>query len=230
MFLRQKFFPKKSWQVTNNTAFSFLVSGVLLGYGACLVSCGPILISYFTGTHKNIKKSLISYGIFCFFRMLVYGLLGFLVFRIGQFAGESIFGHSRTYINIFGGIFITLIGFFMVFGKKPGTGLITDLRTKFAGNDNIIVTLLGIIIGLIPCGPLLAVLSYVGLFSKTWIDSVLYSLFFGLGTAISPIVIFVVMSGMFSQYIKISSSKIIDFACGLIIIILGIQLILRTFI
>ncbi len=212
----------------NNPFFSFFISGVLLGSGACLISCGPILIFYFAGTGKDIKKSLISYGIFSFSRMLVYGLLGVLVFIIGQFATENIFGSFRVYTNVFGGLFIMLVGFFMIFGKKPGAGLIAKLHNKLAGSDNAVVALLGIIIGLIPCGPLLAVLSYVGLFSNAWIDSLLYSLFFGLGTAISPVIIFVIFTGMFSQYVKISNSKIIDFTCGLIIIILGLQLIFRT--
>ncbi|TBR14978.1 sulfite exporter TauE/SafE family protein [bacterium] len=216
--------------MTNNPILSFFISGVLLGCGACLVSCGPILIFYFAGTRKDIKKSLISYGIFSFSRMLVYGLLGFLVFVIGQFATEKIFGHSRTYINIFSGIFIILIGFLMILGKRPGLGLINMLRNRLTGSDNAVVALLGIIIGLIPCGPLMAVLYYVGLFSKTWVDSLMYSLSFGLGTAISPMIILVIGTGIFSQYVKIPNSKVIDFICGLIIIILGLQLLFMAFI
>ena len=88
---------------------------------------------------------------------------------------------------------------------------------------------LGLIIGFLPCAPLLAVLSYIGLISFNWRQSVFYSLVFGIGTLISPLILLVLGAGAISKILlnKPKIYHIFRFICGLIIILFGLQLILR---
>jgi sulfite exporter TauE/SafE len=91
---------------------------------------------------------------------------------------------------------------------------------------------LGLIIGLLPCAPLLAVFSYLGLVSRTWWHNLLYSLSFGLGTLLSPLLLLAGLTGLIPRFLQGKKElyyKIFSFISGLIIIFLGLQLAKRAF-
>ena len=89
---------------------------------------------------------------------------------------------------------------------------------------------LGLIVGLLPCAPLLAALSYIGLVSFSWQRCIIYSLVFGLGTLISPLILLALGAGVVPRLLlnKPGISRALRLICGLIIMFLGVQLILRN--
>jgi thiol:disulfide interchange protein DsbD len=120
----------------------------------------------------------------------------------------------------------------MAFGKEWKLGFCQFLHRNLLEQDKKSIFAIGLIMGLLPCVPLLTLLSYIGLISKSWQDSILYSLTFGLGTALSPLILLVVLSGAISRLFtgkKQLYSQIFRLLCGLIIIFLGLQLIRRAF-
>lgn len=197
--------------------------GLSFGSGPCIASCGPVLISYVAAKRKDLLKSILTYLLFSFARILVYIALGLLIFLAGKFTIENVLGSFAKYIFIFGGFFIFILGFFICIGK--------NIKIKFFQRDKQNIFIIGLIIGLLPCAPLLVVLSYIGLVSKSWLQALLYSVSFGIGTVFSPLLLMVIIVSFFNSIIgnfKEIYCRVFNFLCGLVLMLLGIHLILNA--
>lgn len=118
----------------------------------------------------------------------------------------------------------------MILGNKMESGLCRNLQNKFLERDKKSIMLMGLVMGIAPCAPFLAVLSYVGLIAKTWFQSLLYGLAFGLGTLISPLILLTAFSGLLQRWIgsrQLVFGRVFNALCALIIIFLGLQLIFK---
>jgi len=210
------------------------LTGLLFGSGPCLASCGLILISYIGATRKNPYSGIITYILFSSSRILVYVLLSLVVFLSGQFVTERFLSDSSRYIFIFGGVFIILMGIFLIFGSRISFKPLAAIQRVMVGWDKKNAIILGILYGIIPCGPFMALLSYIGLVSKTWIQSSVYSLSFGLGTFFSPLLLLAIISGYIPGLSRLhipglsGLSGIIRVVCGAMIIFLGFQILWRA--
>ncbi len=209
---------------------SFFITGVFFSFGPCLSSCGPILFFYTLGNEKNSKESLLFYMFFSFSKILIYILLSFLIFWLGELSIKTQVAYFSQYVNKFGGVFIVLIGLLMIFRNKAKISILDFFIEKLIKKDLKNSMVLGIIYGLIPCAPFWAVLSYIGLYSKSWLQSVIYTLFFGLGTFLSPLLILSLANSSINILIKkylIKWDRIISLISAMVIIYLGISLFLK---
>jgi sulfite exporter TauE/SafE len=208
---------------------SLFLTGILFGSGPCLASCGPILLSYIAGTRKNILKGLLDYVLFFLGRLLVYFVISLLLFSLGRLVAEQLLGSLFKYVVVAGGIFVITMGAFLALGRRMELGFCRFLQSNIL-EKNRGVFILGLILGLLPCAPLLAIFSYTCLISKSWFDSLLYIGVFGIGTFISPLLLLVVFAGVIPRFIKGKNfGRMFDLACGLVIIFLGVKLIARSF-
>jgi sulfite exporter TauE/SafE len=193
-----------------------------------MASCGPLVISYVAGTEKNIGKGLAAYAIFSLSRISTYLILALAIFFLGHFAVERFAGEYSRYISIAGGLFIIFVGMIMVLGRHFDFGLLKKAQKITLGQDTKSVILFGLIIGFLPCAPLIAILSFVGLVSKNWLTALLYGFSFGLGTFISPLILLVVITGLIPGLFSRNDGlyrRLFNIACGLVIIFLGVRLI-----
>ena len=191
--------------------------GLAFGAGPCLASCGPLVLAYTIGTKKAVRESLLFYVLFSAARITVYIVLGLIFFVAGKLAAEQFLGSFSPYLYKAAGFFIILIGFLMALGKN-----LHLVRLENKG-----VFAFGLIAGLLPCAPLVLVYTYIGLISKNWHQAVTYSFSFGLGTLLSPLLLLVIIGGAMPgllKKIKVIYSRIFTFICGMVIIILGINL------
>jgi sulfite exporter TauE/SafE len=211
------------------TASALFLSGLLLGSGPCLASCAPLLVSYLAASDKNIRSSLFAYFLFSAGRIIAYLLLGFLVFRLGQFILENLSGSWSAYILIGSGSFIAGLGLLLIFAQSGKIRFCSYLQDFFLKKDKKTLVSLGLSAGILPCLPLFSVLYYIGLVAKSWPLSLFYALAFGLGTFFSPLLLFALLGASFSGILKGRPriNRILRFSCGLILIALGAQLILR---
>jgi sulfite exporter TauE/SafE len=216
-------------RMNNNIIAGIFLSGLLLGSGPCLVSCGPLLISYITGTSKNVGQALSAYLIFSLSRIVVYVILGLMFFLCGQFVTEEFFSLSRRYIFVIAGIFICIIGILIILGRGFHNRICDKFKDTLIGKDVKTLVLIGLVTGISPCLPLLSVLSYVGLVSKSWQSSMLYGFSFGVGTSISALIIPVISCGLIPRFFQNRPrlKVMINLVCGCILVILGLQLILK---
>lgn len=214
----------------NEIAVSFFILGLSFGAGPCMASCGPLFISYIAGTGKGILNSLAAYILFSLARIGVYIVLGLLVFILGKFALERfVSGYSR-YLFIAAGAFLVLIGALMAIDKKSNLKFCGFLREHILARDKKSVITLGLITGLFPCAPLLAVFSYIILVSRGYPETLFYCLSFGIGTFVSPLILLVIAAGLVPKYLVGSKyERAFGLVCGLVIIFLGIQLAWRGF-
>lgn len=213
----------------NSIALSLFLSGVFFGSGPCMASCGPLIISYIAGTGKNVFKGLAAYALFSLSRVCVYLVLSILVFFLGRITLEKVLGGFSRYIIIAGGCFIVIVGLLMVLGRRLELRVCHFLQRNLLERDKKSIIILGVIVGLFPCLPLLAVLSYIGLVSASWHISLFYGLCFGIGTIISPLILLVVIVGIIPGHLTDKGyQRWFNLICGIIIIILGLQLIMRA--
>jgi len=207
------------------------ISGLLFGSGPCIATCGPILISYIAGTNKHFLKALGVYALFSLARITVYLLLAIVIFFFGKFSLERLLGDYFKLVVIIGGGFVVLVGLLTALGRRHEIKPFNFLYKNIVEQDKKSIVLLGIIMGILPCAPLLAILSYIGLVSKGWVISLVYALSFGLGTILSPLIILAGLSGLLPGFFvnkRARYSRIFSLICGLIIVVLGIQLISRA--
>ena len=212
----------------NEIATSFFILGLSFGAGPCMASCGPLFISYIAGARKGILNSLMDYVLFSLARICVYLILSLLVFILGKFVLERfISGYSR-YLFIGGGAFLVSIGALMAIDKKSNLKFCGFLREHILARDKKSIITLGLIAGLLPCAPLLAVFSYIILVSKGYPETLFYSFSFGVGTFVSPLIVLVIAAGLIPKFLVGSKyERAFSLICGLVIIFLGIQLVLR---
>jgi sulfite exporter TauE/SafE len=213
----------------NSIIAGVFLSGLFLGSGPCLASCGPLMVSYITGTNKNVRQSIAAYLVFSLSRTAVYAILGLLFFQFGQMAAEELFGSYRGYIFTAAGIFISITGLLVALGKGAHNRLCDRLSGELIRKDNKTMALIGLVTGVSPCLPLLSVLSYIGLVSKSWQASLLYGFLFGLGTTFSVLFILAISCGLLPGFFQARPRilSMINRVCGLILVALGLQIILR---
>ncbi|MBU1872026.1 MAG: sulfite exporter TauE/SafE family protein, partial [Candidatus Omnitrophica bacterium] len=206
-------------------------SGLLLGSGPCLATCGPVLISYVAAVNRNTKENILVWFIFSLSRIFTYLILGLAIFLLGELLVRQNLVNIAQYIYIGAGAIIVLIGLVIILKNHamqhgPCRNLLDRLISY---SFKIHPFTLGLIMGMMPCAPLLAVLSYVGLISTSWHECIFYSAVFGLATLISPLILLILAAGFISRILqnKPKIYRILRIFCGLIIILLGLELFFR---
>jgi sulfite exporter TauE/SafE len=204
---------------------TFFTFGFTLGFGSCLASCGPVLISYLAGREKNVRNSIGAYVLFSLSRLVVYLALGISVYFLGQFLINRLLSSISRPVYLTGGTIIALIGLFLIIDKNPDPAFCSKARgflfRKDAGN----VIAFGVIMGILPCAALLSVLASIALTAKTWVDAAMFILVFGLGTIVSPLFILAACTGLIPH--TGAPKRLLGVLSGGIVVFAGIQLFLK---
>jgi sulfite exporter TauE/SafE len=178
--------------------FVFLVTGFTVGFGHCIGMCGPIVVSLslnLKGRGVFIPHLLYSSG-----RVITYSVLGGIAGALGSFTilTSSILTLQKG-VMIFAGALVLLMGFAM--GGWISLGRILRDRdsssTLFskgfhrlsASKSPVIYLPLGLLLGLLPCGPVYTVLiasARAGMNAQTpvqgFLQGAVLMLAFGIGT------------------------------------------------
>lgn len=211
---------------------SFFILGLSFGLGPCLASCGPLLVSYIAGAKKNIFQAVLAYLLFSLSRIAAYIVLGLAFFVFGQLAVNYLAGEVSRYLYLAAGLFVIFIGALIAFGKNMNHRVCQRLNETLLKKGKMTVLLLGFFIGILPCGPLVSAFGSMALIAKNWGDIFSYSVFFGLGTVFSPLLLLVIFTGLIPSWMKNANLliyRIFNFICGIIMVILGIDLMRKFF-
>lgn len=203
-----------------------------MGAGPCLASCGPVLISYIAGTKSSAMQGLKSWFIFSLSRFLATVFLGF----IAGIAGAGLF--NRFYYGIpnyivwsVTGIFISFLGILIFFGIHTKFKVCGALNQYLIQHDTKSLIILGILIGILPCVPLIGIISYITMASTHYTHGILMAAAFGLGTAISPLALLAMAAGAIPKLKLLQDHGaliIFQRICGLILIFLGAHIIVKA--
>lgn len=204
--------------------------GLMLGCGPCLVFCTPIVIPYVAGSKKGWLEAFKGILAFSFTRMGVCGVLGFLAALLGGLARERFYSERWEWtIWIFGILFVLILGILLVLGKEPRFKLCHVLRREIVDSPIKSMTFLGVMVGILPCAPLLGILAYIAYLSKSALAGAFWGLSFGLGTASSPLIIFGTLAGGLPGTV-IRNPRIYSIfsrLCGLFLIGFAIQMMIK---
>jgi sulfite exporter TauE/SafE len=202
------------------------ITGVTISFGPCLASCSPLILPYIAATRQGWRKGLEAILVFSLARLLVYIILGFLSGLIGK--GLLRWFDRFDYLVFFGGgLLVSLLGLFIIFEREHHGGICRILRRDIIEGGLKDCIMLGLMVSILPCWPLLGVLAYIGLRTEDLWQGAFYGLVFGLGNFISPLILLGVLAGSLSDKL-IKRNRIYGIfqrVCGFVLFFIGINLI-----
>lgn len=219
-----------------NTLIAFLqIFGIGFSFGIvgpCFLVCAPVLITYLGASKKDFGRGLKDIIVFLFGRLLAYLFLGFLAGLSALVLKRFISSNLALFFRPLSGIISILLGLFVLFAKEDSDSLCSRRFHKAYTFGSLF--LLGFIVGITPCAPLMALLFEITLISKTVFDGILYALFFGLGTFFSGVLVIGALSGILTgvtaRLLRSAKSRLVfRIICAALLILLGISLVLGRY-
>jgi sulfite exporter TauE/SafE len=206
--------------------YYLFLSGLILGSGPCIGFCAPILGGFVAVYKPTLKKAFIAYLSFSSAKVVSYMILGALCGAFSGILKSSFFMNYLIIVNIVLGLFVLVIGILTAIFKEPlGSKYCAFLSRGNLRNAGI----LGLLAGFSPCLPLLGVLNYIIIISRSPLEGLFYAFVFGIGITISPVILLVGLSGKLADGF-LNNNKIktlIRVVCSLILIYLGLGIILQ---
>lgn len=183
------------------------IMGFIYGIGPCTVSCAPLIVPLIMSTAKDKKDGVVLSLIFSLGRVISYMALGFLSGLLG-------FAFDIMVPKWLLGTFIILLGVAVVI-DLPKRCLVKNFKI----DGPIMSFFSGIVLGLSPCPPLLALLA-LAVTTQSGALGLIMGFLFGLGTVISPIIVLGFFSGWFAKQKEFK--QIMPYVSGVFLFIVGL--------
>jgi len=219
----------------------FLVTGFTVGFGHCVGMFGPIVVSLslnLKGRNVLIPQLLYNAG-----RVITYALLGGLAGILGSFTilTSSILSLQQG-VLIFAGVLVLLMGLAMggwisfgrIFGDGDSSSTIFSkwFHRLSAARSPIVYLPLGLLLGLLPCGPVYTALiasARAGMEAQTTLQDFFSGmglmLAFGIGTVPSLLLVgkLAGLGWIRSRHLIYKISSVLMVLVGIYFIIQGIR-------
>ncbi|HVN67712.1 MAG TPA: sulfite exporter TauE/SafE family protein [Candidatus Sulfotelmatobacter sp.] len=199
----------------------FFVQGVIIGSGPCLLLCAPVIIPYVAGRQQGWLDGLRATLLFGLGRLFSYTLLGGVAGYIGSYLFQIMAG--RVWGNVIWSLasaLIVLLGVMIALGRG-----VNNPFCKWAERRSGIFWL-GVMLGLSPCLPFIAVLTGIMFAAEKFQQGFLLGAAFGLGTLISPLLLFGPLAAALPA--KLKGGRFVNWLCGIFLAGYGLQLIFRA--
>ncbi|MCL2642674.1 MAG: sulfite exporter TauE/SafE family protein [Candidatus Bathyarchaeota archaeon] len=226
----------------SNPYLTSFASGLLYGLVACTATCLPYLASYIAGTGADFRRGFFTTLTFNSGRVIAYTLIGA---AIGLFSGllhffadPATFSVFQAYSTVAFSVVTILIGAILLYkNRKPSCNCnlpplnpksfpVNNSKIQFLRQFDVGAFTLGLSRGLVLCPPLIAFLLYSIPFASP-LDSVLFAALFGIGTAISPMLLIGSVTGWLLNKADLLR-RYIALAGAFIIILLGISTLISS--
>lgn len=218
------------------TLLSVWLLGVSMGLTACTVTCLPFMGTWAMGRGSNRGEALAHTAVFLAGRVTAYTLLGALAGAMGFGLAKALGGSLG---NIAIGSVSILAGLWMVMSAKAGcatthaTPAIAPVTFHRNGKrkDSLPPLFLGAALSLTPCTPLASLLA-LSAASGGIPQGAGYGAAFGLGAAVTPILILVPLAGHFGRVLREDRAwlaKWLVWGAAAVLVILGVRRLLLAF-
>ena len=206
-----------------------LFIGITSGISHCSVVCTPFVSTYIMGSREGALEGLKSFAVFTVGRVFMCAVLGLASGYIGTiFIGVE---SDLQYVRLVYSFVLILVGLLMLVRpvctnckqSKEKTRVFAFLSQRLAFNPTAHLLIMGMAFATIPCPPMGLALLYSSQMPSVISSSILMSLF-GIGTAVSPLIIICALAGWFSKKIKIEVPQyrmMFQRLSGVILILLG---------
>lgn len=204
------------------------ILGLSLGAGPCMAVCAPILLPFIASTKMGWYAGLKSTIVFSLSRAFAYSLLAVIAVLGYGFVDDSIAPQNKSYLSMFTGSFVVLCGILFIFMKKdihlPLFKKLTDLLLRKSGHS---MAVLGLLIGLSPCLPLIGALALIAGKADSPLHGALLGLSFGMGTFLSPLLVLGLLAGSISKRVSRNQKIFATFRmiCGILLVAFGLYLV-----
>ncbi len=203
-----------------------LAGGFTMGWGPCLAYTAPLLLPYIGGTKASWRAGLRIGLMFSLGRILALTILGALATVAFKSINRFFPPHRSGYLYLVTALFMVILGILIVLGKgfrvpfrKIGKKSILD-----RGSESMLF--LGFLIGISPCAPLVAVLTYIACIAENIVSGILYAISFGIGAAFPPIILGALVGILPERIFRTAKlRRIFQVVCGVVLILFGLQLI-----
>ncbi|MDR2203554.1 MAG: sulfite exporter TauE/SafE family protein [Nitrososphaerota archaeon] len=213
----------------SNPYLTAFATGLIYGLVACAPTCVPYLASYIAGTGANFRKSIAATLTFNTGRVIAYTLFGVLFSIFGgllhYFTDDVALNMLQTYSAVAFSVVTIILGTILLYKNRKATSCNCapapfTIKTRYISKIDMGALTLGLTRGLLICPPIITLLVYSATFANP-IDSIFFAVLFGIGTALSPVMIF--LGGITGWLLNKATllQKYIAFAGAIIIIILG---------
>jgi len=179
-----------------NPYLSAFGTGLLYGLAFCTSACLPYVACYIAGVGAGFRRSVLITLSYNSGRITAYAVVGGIVgslsalFRIAT--SETSLQPLQEYSSIAFGIVTIILGAHIIVKSRSNSCELQDAEknqsNKNIGRFDIRAFSLGLSRGLVVCPALAALLIYSLAFG-TPIDSLILAILFGLGTALSPLIL-----------------------------------------
>lgn len=200
--------------------------------GPCFLVCTPVLITYVVGSKRSWQDVLKDILTFLSGRLVAYIALGLLAGLSGSILRQFTSLSVSSYFQPLAGAVTIFFAFIILLNRDNFECVCRTPYSRIVNFGGIFV--FGLLIGLSPCAPLLALLFDIVLMSKGAIDGMLYAFSFGLGTFLSGLLTIGVIAGLLTRIpANLVKSRLVNtvfkIACALLLIALGLGLLLRGY-
>ena len=199
------------------------IGGFTMGWGPCLAYTLPLLLPYIGATKRNWKDGLKVVVLFSVGRLISLALLGGLATVAFSFINRFFPPHRSGWLYLIVALFMVTIGILIILGK----GLKLHIGEKILDKGTGSIFVFGFLMGIAPCVPYVAVLTYIACITeKNILAGILYAAIFSAGASVAPIVLGSLM-GVISEKLFRSAKLLRAFqlACGIVLLLFGFQLI-----
>ncbi|MDH3886544.1 MAG: sulfite exporter TauE/SafE family protein [Desulfobacterales bacterium] len=149
----------------------YLSTGFTIGFGHCIGMCGPLVVSF--SLNLKEKNILVPQLLYHLGRIATYTILGGVVAAAGSFTMMAAhIERVQKGVMVFAGTLIVLMGFAMagwlpigrIFSDQsnPGRWLSRGVGKLLKTKSTIVYLPLGLLLGLLPCGPVYTALLGAG--------------------------------------------------------------------
>ncbi|OIO72775.1 MAG: hypothetical protein AUJ85_09455 [Elusimicrobia bacterium CG1_02_37_114] len=212
-----------------NVIYLFVI-GFSYFFGPCLGFCTPLIISYFIPTRTGIKPALKSAVVFSAVRSFTHIILSVIIFSSGRLVINVLHRYNWIIFAVAGTV-ICILGILIFLGRHYNLSL-SPFSSPLGGeggvrgkNSTQDVVLLGLLTGISPCLPHIAVWVYITVEAKSIGQSLVYALSFGAGEFIPPILLGL-LSGKISSLLRGNFFIVVSRICGLLLFGIGLRLLL----
>ncbi len=193
-----------------------------MGWGPCLAYTAPLLLPYIGATKRGWHGGLKAALLFSVGRLLALSILGGLATVAFSFINQFFPPQKSGWLYLILSLFMIAIGILIILGK----GFKMHIGKSLLGKGNESMFLLGFLMGIAPCVPYVAVLTYIACVAENAVlVGILYAVVFAIGTAIAPIALGALMGIIPGKLFK--SAKLLrafQVVCGVALILFGFQL------
>lgn len=208
-----------------SNSLKLLVGGFTMGWGPCLPYIAPLLVPYVGGTKTSWRAGLKAGVMFSLGRLLALAILGGAATVAFRWINRLFPPHRSGYLHLVTACLMIALGILIVLGK--GFSVSFGKMTRSGVLDRGVRSMLffGFLMGIAPCAPLVAVLTYIACVAEHIVLGVAYAVSFGIGASFAPIVLGAA-AGVLPERVFATGRRRRAFqvVCGAILIAFGVEL------